>query len=69
LRREDIQPIIDKIMKKIVGWKGRLLSYRAKLTLLKVGLISIPIYLMSFIKNFKWAIKAINSLSGKLFLK
>jgi hypothetical protein len=56
-------------MKKIVGWKGRLLSYRAKLTLLKAGLISIPIYLMSFIKFFKWAIKAINSLSGKLFLE
>jgi hypothetical protein len=27
LRREDLQPVIDKIVKRIVGWKGRLLSY------------------------------------------
>jgi hypothetical protein len=27
LRREDIQPIIDRIIAWISGWKGRLLSY------------------------------------------
>jgi hypothetical protein len=27
LRREDIQPLIDKILKRIVGWRGKLLSY------------------------------------------
>jgi hypothetical protein len=27
LRREDIQPIVDKVINKILGWKGRLLSY------------------------------------------
>jgi hypothetical protein len=26
LTREDIQPLVDKIMKKIAGWRGRLLS-------------------------------------------
>jgi hypothetical protein len=41
LRREDIQPVVDKIMKKIAGWKGRLLSYGARLTLLKACLASI----------------------------
>ena len=35
LRREDLQPIIDKVMKRIAGWKGRLLSYAGRLTLLK----------------------------------
>jgi hypothetical protein len=29
LRREDIQPLIDKILKIIVGWRGKLLSYAA----------------------------------------
>jgi hypothetical protein len=38
LRREDIQPIIDKIIKRIVCWKGKLLSYGARLTLLKACL-------------------------------
>jgi hypothetical protein len=61
LRRKDIQPIIDKIMKRISRWKGRLLSYGARLTLLKACLTSIPIYLMSIIKFPKWAIKAINT--------
>jgi hypothetical protein len=61
LRREDLQPIVDKVMKRIAGWKGRLLSYGARLTLLKACLASIPIYLMSIIKFPNWAIKAINT--------
>jgi hypothetical protein len=35
LRREDIQPIIDKIINRIPEWMGRLLSYGARLVLLK----------------------------------
>jgi hypothetical protein len=50
LRREDIQSIVDKIIKRIDGWKGRLLSYGARLALLKACLPSIPIYLMLVIK-------------------
>jgi hypothetical protein len=67
LRREDLQPIIDKIMKRIAGWKGKLLSYGARLTLLKACLASIPIYLMSFIKFPKWVIEAINSQMTNFF--
>ena len=61
LRKEDLQPIIDKIIKRIAGWKGRLLSYAGRLTLLKACLVSVPIYLMSVIKFPKWAIAMINS--------
>jgi hypothetical protein len=50
LRREDIQPLIDKILKRIAGWRGKLLSYVARLTLIKACLASIPIYL--FFKKF-----------------
>lgn len=32
LRKGNLHPIVDKIIKIIVGWKGRLLSYAAKLT-------------------------------------
>jgi hypothetical protein len=67
LRREDIQPIIDKIMKRISGWKGRLLSYGDRLTLLKACLTSIPIYLTSNIKFPKWVIKAINIQMANFF--
>ena len=50
LRREDLRPVIDKIIKRIVGWKGRLLSYAGRLTLLKACLASILIYLLSIVK-------------------
>ena len=41
LRRKDLQPMVDKIIKRIVGWRGRLLSYAGRLTLLKACLASI----------------------------
>jgi hypothetical protein len=59
LRREDIQPVIDKIIKGISGWRGKLLSYRARLILLQTCIASIPLYLLSVIKFPKWAIKAL----------
>jgi hypothetical protein len=61
LRKEHLQPIIDKIIKRIAGWKGRLLPYVGRLTLLKACLVSVPIYLLSVIKFPKWAIAMINS--------
>jgi hypothetical protein len=67
LKKEDIQPVVDKIILRIPGWKGKLLSYSARLTLLKACLASIPIYLMTVIKFPKWAIKIINSHMSKFF--
>jgi hypothetical protein len=61
LRREDIQPLIDKILKRIAGWRGKLLSYAARLTLIKACLASIPIYLLSFFNFPKWALDLINT--------
>jgi hypothetical protein len=60
LTREDIQPLVDKI-KRITGWRGRLLSYVARVTLIQTCIASIPIYFLSFIKFPKWAIKTISS--------
>jgi hypothetical protein len=67
LRREDIQPVVDKIMKMISGWKSRMLSYGARLVLLKAYLASIPIYLISIIKFPKWVIKVINIQMANFF--
>jgi hypothetical protein len=57
LKREDLQPIIDKLIRKITGWRGRLSS----LVLVKTCLASVPIYLMSFIKFLKLAIRLVES--------
>jgi hypothetical protein len=64
LRRLDLQPIIDKIIKRIVGWRGRLLSYAGRVTLLRACLASIPIYLLSIVKFPRWAIDMINTHMG-----
>ncbi|WVZ84785.1 LOW QUALITY PROTEIN: hypothetical protein U9M48_031774, partial [Paspalum notatum var. saurae] len=58
---EDIQPQVDKMMKGIAGWRGKLLSYGAHLVLIISCLANIPVYLLSFIKFPKWAIKLINT--------
>jgi hypothetical protein len=60
LRKEDLQPI-DKIIKRIAGWMGKLLSYRGRLVLLQACIASIPMYLLSFLKFPKWSIIVINS--------
>jgi hypothetical protein len=65
LRKKDTQPLVDKIIKRVARWKGRLLSYGARLALLRACLAIIPIYLMSVIKFPKWAIEAINSHMAK----
>ena len=64
LSREDIQPLVDKMLKKMAGWRGRLLSYAGKLVLIKSCLASISVYLFSFIKFPKWAIRVIHSHLG-----
>jgi hypothetical protein len=60
LKREDLQPLVDKIMKKIASWRGKLLSSAARMTLVKACLARIPVYLLSFLKFPKWAIKLLN---------
>ena len=59
--------MVDKVIKRIAGWRGKLLSYGDILTLIKSCLASIPIYLMSIIKFPKWAIDAINSQMANFF--
>jgi hypothetical protein len=50
LRREDLQALIDKMLKRIAGWRGKLISYAARV-LIKTCLASIPIYLLYFFLN------------------
>jgi hypothetical protein len=67
LRKEDLQPVIDKILKKAAGWRGRLLNHAAKLELVRSVLASIPLYLLSVIKFPKWALALINSQMAHCF--
>jgi hypothetical protein len=50
LAREDVQPLVDKMLKRIAGCRGNLLSYAAKLVLIKACLVSLRTFfpLLSF---------------------
>jgi hypothetical protein len=61
LKRDDIQHVVDKILKRAAGWRGKLINDAAKLELVRSVLASISIYLLSVIKFPKWAITLINS--------
>jgi hypothetical protein len=61
LKREDLQPILDKMVKKAAGWRGRLLAYSSRLVLIQSCLASVHGYLVSFMKFPKWTIKLLES--------
>jgi hypothetical protein len=50
LRKENLQPLIESLLKRITGWRGRLLNIAAKRVLIQACLSSIPIYLLSFFR-------------------
>lgn len=64
LTREDLQPLVDKLLSRIARWRGKLLSLAARSLLIKTCLANIPIYLLSFIKFPKWAVQMLNSQMG-----
>jgi hypothetical protein len=61
LKREDVQPLVDRLVKSIAGWREMLLDYSSRLVLIKSCLTSVLVYLLSFIKFIKWAIRLIES--------
>jgi hypothetical protein len=48
LSREDLHPLIDKIIKRIARWRGKLLTKAGRIILIKKCLASIPVYILSF---------------------
>jgi hypothetical protein len=60
LCKQDLQPLIDSIIKRIAGWRGRLLNHASRLVLISSCLASIPIYLLSVLEFLKWAMPTIN---------
>jgi hypothetical protein len=65
LRRDDLQPLVDSLLGRMAGWRGKLLSSEAKRILIQTCLASIPIYLLSFFKFPKWALQLINTQLAK----
>lgn len=60
LKRVEVQPLIDKIGKKLAVWKGRLLNKSGRLKLVNSMLSTMPTYFLTVFKLPKWAIKSID---------
>ena len=60
LRRVDVQPLLDKIGKRLPGWKGKMLSTAGRETLVKSVITSQPIYHLTVFPTQKWLIKQID---------
>ena len=60
-------PLVEKISKRLDGWKGGALSLGGRLTLLNACLSSIPIYSMSMYLLPKSILKKIDSIRKRFF--
>jgi len=56
----EVQPLIDKVGKKLAVWKGRFLNKSGRLKLVNSVLSALPTYFPTVFKLQKWAIKAID---------
>lgn len=60
-------PIVEKLEKRLQGWKGKLISRGGRAELVNSVLSSIPIYFMNCFKLPKWVVNKIDKV-GRLFL-
>ncbi|KAJ4789773.1 RNA-directed DNA polymerase (reverse transcriptase)-related family protein [Rhynchospora pubera] len=60
--RDVYHQLIEKIERKLAGWKNKLLSRAGRLTLVTSVMTSIPIFFMSVFKLPSWVIKTIDKL-------
>ncbi|KAK1264649.1 hypothetical protein QJS04_geneDACA024279 [Acorus gramineus] len=44
MRKEHWDPLIDRFERRLAGWKGKLLSWGGRLTLLQAVLSNLPIF-------------------------
>lgn len=61
-RRSDFLPLIEKLERRMEGWKGKLISRGGRLQLVKSVLSAIPIYYMMCFKLPKWVIDRLDAI-------
>ena len=62
LSKFEIQPMIDKIAKRLPRWRGKLLSLADRLELVNSVLTAIPIHMLTVLQIGKWAFKKIDKI-------
>ena len=64
-KRKDFNKIKDQVGRKIVGWKGKLLSNAGREILIKVVAQAMPTYMMSCFKLQDTLCKELNAMMSK----
>ena len=62
LTKAELQPMIDKIARRLPRWRGKLLNSAARLELVNSVLSAIPIYMLTVFQLGKWAFKKIDKI-------
>ena len=65
-RKQVWQPVMERIKKKLSGWKRRFLSYAGRVTLIKSVLSSLPIFYMSLFKIPVCVAKEIDKIHARI---
>lgn len=67
--RATIQPLLQKIVNRLPGWKRRFFTYPGRELPVKTVLMAMPTYFLTVFKLPKWAIKAIDKYRRGFFWK
>jgi hypothetical protein len=68
LPKSAMQPVVDKVAKRLPPWKGRMLNMSDRLILTRSTLCAIPVHISMATKIAPWAIRAIEkSVQGFLW--
>jgi hypothetical protein len=62
LPKATLQPLTDKMADKLPAWKGRLMHWSSRLTLIKSTLAAIPIYMAISHALLPWLIKMLTKI-------
>lgn len=62
LKLIDFQDLLDKLIKKIAGWKARWISSTGRMVLVRFVLSAMPIFMLLAVHQPKWVIKQIDKL-------
>jgi hypothetical protein len=61
-RRVEVQPLVDRAMGRLKGWKGKILNHKGRVTLINSVITATATYFLTIFKPDPWLSKKFNSL-------
>ena len=61
-KKVEVQPLLDRVVGRMKGWKGKLLNRKGRLALINSVITATTTYFLTVFNPEKWMIKKINKL-------